>query len=40
VDPARAIQQYKISALLDWMKNFVMPRGHSSEDTQREAAND
>lgn len=38
VDPARAIQQYKISALLDWMKSFVMPRG--SKEVASESAND
>ena len=38
VDPARAIQQYKISALLDWMKSFVLPRG--SKEVMSESAND
>ena len=27
VDPAGAIQQYKIKAALDWFKSFVLPRG-------------
>ncbi|HEV2113788.1 MAG TPA: succinate dehydrogenase/fumarate reductase iron-sulfur subunit [Terriglobales bacterium] len=27
VDPAGAIQQYKLVAALDWFKSFVMPRG-------------
>jgi len=27
VDPAGAIQQYKVSAAMDWFKSFVMPRG-------------
>src|SRR5262249_11980415 len=27
VDPAGAIQRYKLSAALDWLKSFVMPRG-------------
>jgi fumarate reductase iron-sulfur subunit len=27
VDPAGAIQQYKIAAVLDWLKSFVRPRG-------------
>jgi fumarate reductase iron-sulfur subunit len=27
VDPAGAIQQYKLVAALDWFKGFVMPRG-------------
>jgi len=26
VDPAGAIQQYKLSAALDWLKSFIMPR--------------
>ncbi len=29
VDPAGAIQQYKIAAVLDWLTSFVKPRGHS-----------
>ena len=27
VDPAGAIQQYKVSAAMDWFKSFVLPRG-------------
>ena len=27
VDPAGAIQQYKVTATTDWFKSFVMPRG-------------
>ncbi len=27
VDPAGAIQQYKVTATLDWVKSFIMPRG-------------
>src|SRR5688572_24565438 len=27
VDPAGAIQQYKLTAALEWMKSFVLPRG-------------
>ena len=27
VDPAGAIQQYKIKAAMDWFKSFLMPRG-------------
>ena len=27
VDPAGAIQQYKLTAAVEWMKSFVMPRG-------------
>jgi len=29
VDPAGAIQRYKLSASLDWLKSLVMPRGAS-----------
>ena len=39
VDPAGAIQQYKIKSALDWVKALVMPRGHSKEDAGA-AAND
>jgi fumarate reductase iron-sulfur subunit len=39
VDPAGAIQQYKIKAVLDWLTSFVMPRGHNSEDISNEARN-
>jgi fumarate reductase iron-sulfur subunit len=38
VDPAGAIQQYKLTAALDWVKSFVLPRGH--EDTHRGAGHD
>jgi len=27
VDPAGAIQQYKLTAVLEWIKSFVMPKG-------------
>ena len=27
VDPARAIQQYKLTATVDWFQSFIMPRG-------------
>ncbi len=27
VDPAGAIQQYKLTAAMEWMKSFVLPRG-------------
>ena len=27
VDPAGAIQQYKVTATMDWVKSFIMPRG-------------
>jgi fumarate reductase iron-sulfur subunit len=29
VDPAGAIQQYKLSAALDWFKSFVLPHGRA-----------
>lgn len=38
VDPAGAIQQYKLTAALDWVKSFILPRGH--EDKRQEAAHD
>ena len=38
VDPAGAIQQYKLTAALDWVKSFILPRGH--EDKAPEAAHD
>ena len=38
VDPAGAIQQYKLTAALDWVKSFLLPRGH--EDAPREAGHD
>ena len=34
VDPAGAIQQYKLTAVLDWLTSFVMPRGHNSQDVK------
>lgn len=34
VDPAGAIQQYKLSAVIDWMKSWVMPRTQSGESVQ------
>jgi fumarate reductase iron-sulfur subunit len=30
VDPAGAIQQYKLKAVVEWLKSFVLPRGHES----------
>ena len=27
VDPAGAIQQYKVDAAIDWFKSFLLPRG-------------
>jgi fumarate reductase iron-sulfur subunit len=40
VDPAGAIQQYKLKAVLDWLTSFVMPRGHDGEDVNNAAVND
>ena len=40
VDPAGAIQQYKLKAALDWVKSFVTPLGRKNTDVRREAAND
>ena len=34
VDPAGAIQQYKLNAVLDWLTSFVMPRGHNRQDAK------
>jgi len=34
VDPAGAIQQYKLNAVLDWLTSFIMPRGHNSQDVK------
>ena len=31
VDPAGAIQQYKVSSALGWVKSLVMPRGHKEK---------
>jgi fumarate reductase iron-sulfur subunit len=31
VDPAGAIQQYKLKAALEWVKSFVLPRGHDDQ---------
>jgi fumarate reductase iron-sulfur subunit len=36
VDPAGAIQQYKLKAALEWVKSFVMPRGHYHNDESKE----
>jgi len=38
VDPAGAIQQYKLTAALDWVKSFILPRGH--EDAHQAVAHD
>jgi fumarate reductase iron-sulfur subunit len=40
VDPAGAIQQYKLAAALAWVKSFVMPRGHKKEDARSETRHD
>lgn len=34
VDPAGAIQQYKVSAAIDWLKSFIMSRTHRDESGQ------
>jgi fumarate reductase iron-sulfur subunit len=34
VDPAGAIQQYKLSAALEWLKSFIMPRTQRPEGIQ------
>lgn len=39
VDPAGAIQQYKLKAAFNWFKSFVLPRGHE-EVAGAEAAHD
>jgi fumarate reductase iron-sulfur subunit len=36
VDPAGAIQQYKLSAVFDWAKSLVMPRAHGDGSVQDE----
>ena len=38
VDPSGAIQQYKLTAALDWVKSLVLPRGQ--KDTNAGAAHD
>jgi fumarate reductase iron-sulfur subunit len=38
VDPAGAIQQYKLTAALDWVTSLVLPRGH--KDANQGAAHD
>ena len=40
VDPAGAIQQYKLKAALDWVKSLVMPQGQRRESINRASAND
>ena len=39
VDPAGAIQQYKIGAVLDWMKSVLTLRGYDRRDEQSGANN-
>jgi fumarate reductase iron-sulfur subunit len=36
VDPAGAIQQYKIKAAFEWIKGLVMPRGQQSEEARND----
>ena len=40
VDPAGAIQQYKLTAVFEWLKSFVMPRGENTKDVSSETGND
>src|SRR5271157_612205 len=40
VDPAGAIQQYKLTAVLEWLKSFVMPRGQGTKNVSSETGND
>jgi len=40
VDPAGAIQQYKIKAAIDWLKSFVTPGGRDVQRASGEAGND
>jgi fumarate reductase iron-sulfur subunit len=40
VDPAGAIQQYKITAVIDWLKSFVTPGGQDTRHAGSEAGND
>jgi hypothetical protein len=32
VDPAGAIQQYKLTATMEWVKSMVLPRGAKADD--------
>jgi fumarate reductase iron-sulfur subunit len=38
VDPAGAIQQYKLKAAMEWFKSFVMPRGAGKHEASKEEA--
>ena len=38
VDPAGAIQQYKITAALEWFRSFLMPRGTEASSGERKDA--
>jgi fumarate reductase iron-sulfur subunit len=40
VDPASAIQQYKLTAVFEWLKSFVLPKGPGSDDTESKAGHD
>jgi hypothetical protein len=35
VDPAGAIQRYKLNAALGWLKSFIMPRGAVGDGARR-----
>jgi fumarate reductase iron-sulfur subunit len=38
VDPAGAIQRYKLTATMDYMKSFIMPRSEKPRDVPRSDA--
>jgi hypothetical protein len=40
VDPAGAIQQYKLRAAFDWITSFIRPTGRKLREATSEAAND
>ena len=40
VDPAGAIQQYKLEAAMEWFKSFVMPKGTGRQDASMGAHHD
>jgi len=37
VDPAGAIQQYKLTAVFEWVKSFVLPKGPGSGNAEGKA---
>lgn len=40
VDPAGAIQQYKLRAAFDWLGSFIVPWGHKEKEIRHESAAD